>query len=195
MNNTTNLTAIVAVFMAAILVVGTFATTPAAFAAKNNNNNSGNTVTIQKCKQAATESGFDNTEEQECQNLICTHPGENATCTQEGVTTSSTPLPPTTGTLLVTKVVVCVRAPCPEASTFPITVTGNNPQPSTFPGSETGTLVTLGPGTYTVNEATFPGSFVAFNGDCTQTALNSGKATGTISAGEHQICTITNSLF
>ncbi len=34
-------------------------------------------------------SGFDNTAEQECENLICTHPGNNATCTEEGSTTAS----------------------------------------------------------------------------------------------------------
>jgi hypothetical protein len=29
-------------------------------------------------------SGFDTAVDQECENLICTHPGENATCVQEG---------------------------------------------------------------------------------------------------------------
>jgi hypothetical protein len=46
-------------------------------------NGNGNTVTIQKCKQAAIQSGFDNNQGQECENVICTHPGENATCVQE----------------------------------------------------------------------------------------------------------------
>jgi hypothetical protein len=67
----------------AALVVGTFATTTIAtqsafaYSKKGGEENSknGNTITIQKCKQAATESGFDNTEEQECANLICTHLG------------------------------------------------------------------------------------------------------------------------
>jgi hypothetical protein len=106
MNNTAtkrNL-ALAAVFMAAILAVGTFATTTTiattqltafAYLKKDNNrdgkdsgngNDNGNTITIQKCKQAATQSGFDNNQGQECENLICTHPGENATCTEEGVT-------------------------------------------------------------------------------------------------------------
>src|SRR4051812_13229482 len=108
MNNTTrkrNL-ALAAVFMAAILVVGTLATTTttqsAAFAYSNKkkgdeNSKNGNTITIQKCKQAATQSGFDNNQGQECENLICTHPGENATCVQEGaaaVTTNATTPPP-----------------------------------------------------------------------------------------------------
>ena len=102
MNNTTtkNL-AIVAVLFAAILVVGaTFSATTAqsAFAyhqkkkegGGDENSKKGNTITIQKCKQAATQSGFDNKQEQECQNVICTHPGENATCVQEA---AAAPIP------------------------------------------------------------------------------------------------------
>jgi hypothetical protein len=104
MNNTTTKTPVmVAILMAATLVVGlTVAATitPSAFASQKRqdiSSKNGNTNTLQKCKQAATESGFDNTEEQECQNVICTHPGENATCTQEGVrsTPTSTPEPTT----------------------------------------------------------------------------------------------------
>jgi hypothetical protein len=93
MNNTKTL-AIVAIFMTATLVVGTLATTTtvtqSALAYSKNKkdngkgNDNGNTITIQKCKQAATQSGFDNNQGQECENLICTHPGENATCVQEG---------------------------------------------------------------------------------------------------------------
>jgi hypothetical protein len=106
MNNTKSLTAIAAIIlMAATLVVGTAGTVTtqlasAAYGLKkggvaaqdNSNSKNGNTVTIEKCKQAATESGFDNTEEQECQNLICTHPGENATCSQEGAAATPTPV-------------------------------------------------------------------------------------------------------
>src|SRR6266487_7110067 len=102
MNNTTNLTAIVAIFMAATLVVGTLATTTTvattqsafAFSKKKGDENSrnGNTITIQKCKQAATESGFDNNQQQECENLICIHPGNNATCVQEGAVAAQAPV-------------------------------------------------------------------------------------------------------
>jgi hypothetical protein len=104
MNNTTttkrNLT-IAAIFIVAILVVGvgTLAVTSAqsAFAFKkgtrdNGNSKNGNTVTIQECKQAAIQSGWDNDQEQECENLICTHPGENATCVQEAAA-APTPIP------------------------------------------------------------------------------------------------------
>jgi hypothetical protein len=85
--------------MAATLVLGTFAVTTTksstAFAymrdqyimikktRDGSGNGNGNTIIIQKCKQIAIQSGWDNDQEQECENLICTHPGENATCTQE----------------------------------------------------------------------------------------------------------------
>jgi hypothetical protein len=92
MNNTKTL-AIVAIFMAATLVVGTFAATATtqtalAYQKKNRggsqeNSRDGNTVTLQACKQDATESGFDNSLAQECQNVICTHPGDNASCVRE----------------------------------------------------------------------------------------------------------------
>jgi hypothetical protein len=116
MNNTItkrNLT-LAAVFMAAILVVGTIAVTTTtqsstAFAymmkkpvhndkkdktRDGGGNNNGNTITIQKCKQAAIQSGWDNDQSQECENLICTHPGENATCVQEAAAVvTPTPIP------------------------------------------------------------------------------------------------------
>jgi hypothetical protein len=113
MNNTRTLAAIAAIsIIAATLVVGgTFAalTTPQSALAYqkkkaegDKNSKNGNTITIQKCKQAATESGFDNAEEQECGNTICTHPGSNATCVNEeegavtptSTSTSVTPSPP-----------------------------------------------------------------------------------------------------
>jgi hypothetical protein len=101
MNNTTNLAIATAIMLvAATLVVGTVVTTQSAFAYSNkkegdenskngNRNDNGNTITIQKCKQAATQSGFDNNQGQECENLICTHPGENATCVQEGAVSAA----------------------------------------------------------------------------------------------------------
>jgi hypothetical protein len=85
MNNTKSL-AIVAILAAATLVVGvTFAATSAAFAFKKGQDDSknGNTVTAQINAQRGHVSGWDNTLEQEATNVICTHPGENATCTSE----------------------------------------------------------------------------------------------------------------
>ena len=43
----------------------------------------GNTVTIQVNKQKAYQSGFDNDQSQEAENVICTHPGSNSTCLSE----------------------------------------------------------------------------------------------------------------
>jgi hypothetical protein len=113
MNNTKTL-AIVAVLTAATLVVGVTvaAATPSAFAggnkerqdkymkggqgdykkARQTNGNdgakaNGNTLTVQAAKQHGIVSGFDNTAEQEAQNVICTHPSTN--CISEG---SETPV-------------------------------------------------------------------------------------------------------
>jgi hypothetical protein len=86
--------------------------------------------------------------------------------------------------LLVKKEVVCTVyvdiCPLPEA--FTITVTGNNPTPSTFQGSESGTLVTLGVGPYKVNETPLEDFDVSFSADCT----------GTIAPGDQKTCTVTN---
>ena len=57
-------------------------TTKTAFAAASNNN-SGNTVTIEECKNKGSSSGFNTALDQECENLICTHPGDGATCVSE----------------------------------------------------------------------------------------------------------------
>jgi hypothetical protein len=46
-------------------------------------NQNGNTITALKCKNKGSASGFDTTVNQECENLICTHPGNNATCVSE----------------------------------------------------------------------------------------------------------------
>jgi hypothetical protein len=109
MNNTRTL-AVVAVLMAATLVVGTFATVAAtqpAFAVPqkkpghddnkktrdngSGNSRNGNTITALKCQNKGSASGFDTAVDQECENLICTHPGENATCVQEGIAAVTTP--------------------------------------------------------------------------------------------------------
>jgi hypothetical protein len=107
MNNATSL-AIAAILMAATLIVGaTFSATTAqsAFAyqkkkvggTQDGGSKNGNTVTIEECKNRGSASGFDTALDQECENLICTHPGNNATCVQEGVTSAptltSTPTP------------------------------------------------------------------------------------------------------
>jgi hypothetical protein len=159
----------------------------------------GNTVTDQAASQGAEESGFDVTQEQESQNVICTHPNDNASCSQEGITSvpiplpmPTTPPPPTTGTLLVRKVVVCMDdGQCPSPSEFTITVESSTGRKTTFPGSETGNGVTLEQGQFFVNEDQSPAIFtVSFSGDCTQAGQFT--ASGTIIGGEHKTCIITN---
>jgi hypothetical protein len=207
MNNTTtkrNLS-LVAIFMAATLVVGTFAvttttiaTTQTAFAFSKNkkgdeNSKNGNTITALKCENKGSASGFDTTTNQECENLICTHPGNNASCVSEneGATTTTSPVTTPTGTLIVKKIEICrIGNTCPSPSDFTIKVTGNNPTPSTFhvtspgtPGTRPSTVVTLGVGAYKVSEEPFQGFEPSFSADCT----------GTISPGDQKTCTITNS--
>jgi hypothetical protein len=85
--------AIAAIFIAATLVVGgTFAASSAfAYIKKGpqdnkkgaRDNGNGNTVTVEKCQNKGSASGFDTTTNQECENLICTHPGSNGTCVSE----------------------------------------------------------------------------------------------------------------
>jgi hypothetical protein len=195
-NNTMTPTTIVAIFMIATLVVGgTLGATTSVFAYKKkgeSGSKNGNTVTIQKCKQDATQSGFDNNQAQECENLICTHPGDGATCSQERAAAGNqtTPVTPTTGTLLVKKVVKCIDTIIVDGcqnKKFNIKVTDTNPDPASFDLGNGGTqLVTLGAGTYTVSEPEHTGFNVEFSGDC------NANGDGTIAAGAHQTCTITN---
>jgi hypothetical protein len=211
MNNTrTTLTALVAVFLAATLVVGTLSTTTQSASAaygdtkkvrpqqeEKGNSKNGNTITIQKCKQLASQSGWDNNQAQECENLICTHPGNNATCTQEGAraaaqTPTPTPQPPNT-TLRVIKTVVCSSTDpdCSLPNFCVITVVASsNPQAFKCQSAiGNGILVTLQPGeNFFIREdqiITRPGENlfeVTFEGDCL----------GPIAAGQHLTCTVVN---
>jgi YVTN family beta-propeller protein len=70
-----------------------------------------------------------------------------------------------------------------KPSDFTITVTGNNPSPSTFSGSSSGTSVTLKSGSYKVTETQGPSGYTAsYSSDCS----------GSIDAGQNKQCTITN---
>jgi hypothetical protein len=140
MNNTTNLT-IAAILVAATLVVGTLGSIStiaqpalAAYGHKkvgsqdNNSRNSknGNTVTIEECKNKGSASGFDTATNQECENLICTHPGENATCTEEGVRSISTPTPtptPTPTTIQVSGQGERGQNVCPDGTSLAASIT------------------------------------------------------------------------
>ena len=132
--------------------------------------------------------------------------------------TEETPiLPPSgqLGTLIVIKEVQCESTTPPvsceeidsnfEPQDFIITVTGQNPNPSQFGGSSSGTEVTLEPGSYEVTEDitgvdgkiyteddngnTISGIFVnVLDGQI----ILSEDCSGTIEAGETRTCTITN---
>ena len=96
-----------------------------------------------------------------------------------------------------------------EPSDFQITVAGNNPDPSSFAGSETPEVVSIGPGDYTVSE-TRPdtsalqqelntpvvnfGETFSVSGDCIQNQAED-TATGTIAAGQSQECNVLNQIF
>jgi YVTN family beta-propeller protein len=84
--------------------------------------------------------------------------------------------------LIVTKQVVNEGGGEAEPSDFTITVDGNNPTPSSFDGSSSGTSVTLKPGSYSVTENSLPEYTSSKSGDCA----------GSLSAGETKRCTITN---
>ena len=84
--------------------------------------------------------------------------------------------------LIVTKQVINEGGGEAEPSDFTITVDGNNPTPSSFDGSSSGTSVTLEPGSYSVTENSLP----------EYTSSKSGECAGSLSAGETKQCTITN---
>ena len=99
---------------------------------------------------------------------------------------------PATASLYVTKQVVCPAGfPCPDASEFTIEVSGNNPNPPSFPGSSdpAGTEVTLEEGNYNVDESTAPPSPP---GLVLQPPNFSPGCSGTISTGQSVGCEITN---
>jgi hypothetical protein len=77
--------------------------------------------------------------------------------------------------------------PSPSPSAFTIHVEGNNPSPSSFPGSSVGTTVILGEGEYSVTETTpTPPSGREIIGHL------SPDCSGSISLGESKTCIITN---
>ena len=95
--------------------------------------------------------------------------------------------PPTTGTLIVITHVINDNGGTAQSSDFPITVTGLNPSPSTFPmpGEDApGTAITLDPGAYSVSEDT--------SGLLYDSSIPPGLCSGTINAGEIKTCTIIN---
>jgi uncharacterized repeat protein (TIGR01451 family) len=101
--------------------------------------------------------------------------GADVTC---AITNNDNP-----ATLTVIKAVVNDDGGTKAAADFPITVTGNGPNPANFSGAESpGTPVAIGPGSYNVTEIEDPGYAASYSADCQ----------GTIALGESKTCTITN---
>ena len=89
---------------------------------------------------------------------------------------------PVQGTLMVTEKVVNEGGGNKKPSDFIITVHGNNPSPSSFPGSSSGTAVKLEMGMYSVTETGPSGYNSTLSGDCS----------GGMMSVETKNCTITN---
>jgi YVTN family beta-propeller protein len=107
--------------------------------------------------------------------------GETVNCT---ISNKYNPfIPGILSKLIVTKKVVNEGGGDKKPSDFTITVSGNNPTPSSFDGSSSGTTVTLNPGRYSVTENLLSGYTSSMSGDCSGTIDNT---------GETNECTITN---
>jgi YVTN family beta-propeller protein len=107
--------------------------------------------------------------------------GETVSCT---ISNKYNPfIPGILSKLIVTKKVVNEGGGDKKPSDFTITVSGNNPTPSSFAGSSSGTTITLNPGRYSVTENLLSGYTSSMSGDCSGTIDNT---------GETNECTITN---
>src|SRR5215212_3809670 len=107
--------------------------------------------------------------------------GETVSCT---ISNKYNPfIPGILSKLIVTKKVVNEGGGDKKPSDFTITVSGNNPTPSSFAGSSSGTTITLNPGRYSVTENLLSGYTSSMIGDCSGTIDNT---------GETNECTITN---
>lgn len=134
-----------------------------------------------------------------------------------------------TGTLTVSKQVVCtsqggspsnevvcdyainsVNFADPEDFEMVVAASAGAPSPGTFEGSSAGTAVTMGPGSYTINEVVFyddtnltnelSASFVTTQptgatGDCSYRNEIANLVDGIMTSGDSQVCTIINTIF
>ena len=145
---------------------------------------SGTTVELSKGKYEVTESGstanYNSTLSNECSGTI--NVGETKECTIIN-TYSASPSPPiATGKIIVIKRVINDGGGTKSPSDFIITINGNNPTPSSFAGSSSGTTITLKPGSYSVTETGPPGYTADYSDGCN----------GSVKAGTINKCTITN---
>ena len=161
--------------------------TPSSFTGSS----SGTTVQLSTGKYKVTEPGpttnYNSTLSNGCSGTI--REGETNECTITNTYSVSPPPPPpppppvTTGKIIVITKVNNEGGGDKKPSDFTITINGNNPTPSSFAGSSSGTTVTLNPGRYSVTENLLSGYTSSMSGDCSGTIDNT---------GETNECTITN---
>lgn len=104
------------------------------------------------------------------------------TATADHITSGGGSSSCTTAALTVTVNVVNTGGGTKSASDFTVTVSGTNPSPSTFPGSASGTKVSIGLGTYEVGQAADPDYTTSLSADCS----------GVMAKGNTKTCTITD---
>jgi uncharacterized repeat protein (TIGR01451 family) len=104
------------------------------------------------------------------------HFGDTAACT---ITNTLKAAPK----LTVIKHVVNDEGGTKSAGDFTLTVSGASPSPASFPGAEAGTVVTLQPGPYAVNEAAVSGYATSKSAGCSGTLVH---------FGDTATCTVTN---
>jgi hypothetical protein len=88
--------------------------------------------------------------------------------------------------------------PIGQPDDFDFTVTGNDPSPAQFEGSENCVDVTIGPGEYTVEEMfqslDFGVASVQVEGECDQDPNDEERASGQIENGENELCRFINDI-
>ncbi|MBA4180761.1 MAG: hypothetical protein C0506_09255 [Anaerolinea sp.] len=119
---------------------------------------------------------------------VCSYPSG-----QSGSDPSDCILPsvPTTALLTIIKEVVNGNGGTAASSDFTIAVTGTNATPSSFPGSSTGTAVTMDAGTFSITESGPSGYSGSISGTGCPTTFGASAAVS-IAAGATVTCTITN---
>jgi hypothetical protein len=148
---------------------------PSAAPASFGGNESGTDVALNAGSYSVAESGpagYGGTMSADCSGVI--HVGETRTCT-----VTNDDLAPG---LTVIKHVVNDNGGTKAADDFTMTVTGPLPVPSSFPGEEGGTTVSINSGSYSVTESSVPGYAATYSAGCA----------GTIALGQAKVCTITN---
>ncbi|HYZ58865.1 MAG TPA: beta-propeller fold lactonase family protein [Nitrososphaeraceae archaeon] len=161
--------------------------TPSSF----DGSSSGTSIQLFEGRYQVTESGpntnYSSTLSKECSGNI--REGESKRCTITN-TYSEPPPPDTTATIIVTKKVVNEGGGDKKPSDFTITVDGNNPTPSSFDGSSSGTTITINEGSYNVTEEGSDVSYDYVPGKYTPSY--SSNCAGEIQAGDTVRCTVTN---